>query len=292
MFKNKNLVIPGLFTAALIFCSSLAAAVDTTELAPSGAPFYYLALGDSLAAGEQPDGEGGQIVGDGYAERLLSHFGPDVELVNLGCSGETTSSMIYGIGSRCTYPGAVSQLDAAVQFLLTHPGQVMAVTLNIGADHFSGCEIDAPDTTCLVDQAATVSAELPPILYALRRAAEPETKIAAMTYYDPFLAHWLLGEEGRLQAELTSLAVTSFNLLEASIYTAQGVRVAHIGDAFETLNQQPTIYRGRVMPTNVVRICQFTWMCELGDIHANDAGYQLIADTFAETLGLPVVFQF
>lgn len=291
MFKNKNLFAPGLFAIAL-FLGALPAAANTANQNPSDAPFYYLALGDSLAAGEQPDGEGGQVVGDGYAERLLPHFGPGVELVNLGCSGETTSSMIYGVGSRCTYPGAVSQLDAAVQFLLTHPGQVMAVTLNIGADNFNGCEIDAADTTCLVTQAATVGAELPPILYALRRAAGPETSIAAMTYYDPFLSHWLLGEEGRLHAELTSLAVTSFNLLEAGIYATQGVRVARIGDAFETLNQRSTIYRGQVMPTNVARICQLTWMCELGDMHANDTGYQLIADTFAEALGLSVVFRF
>jgi len=291
MFNNKNPIATGLIAMALLF-GVLPAAAGTADHNPLGAPFYYLALGDSLAAGEQPKGAGGQSAGDGYAERLLPQFGPGVALVNLACGGETTSSMIYGIGSRCSYPGAVSQLDAAVQFLLTHPGQVVAVTLNIGADNFSGCETRGTDTPCLADQAATIAAELPPILYALRRAAGPETSIAAMTHYDPFLSHWLQGAEGRLHAELTSLAVTRFNFLQSEIYTAYGVRVARVGTTFETLNQRLTVYRGQVMPTNVARICQLTWMCERGDMRANDAGYQLIADTFAEALELSVVFEF
>jgi hypothetical protein len=42
------------------------------------------------------------------------------------------------------------------------------------------------------------------------------------------------------------------------------------------------------VPLNVARICQWTWMCApppVGpNIHANDAGYHVIADTFAAQL--------
>ena len=43
-----------------------------------------------------------------------------------------------------------------------------------------------------------------------------------------------------------------------------------------------------MVPVNVNNICDFTYMCAPDprgpDIHANDAGYSLIADTFEATL--------
>jgi hypothetical protein len=33
---------------------------------------------------------------------------------------------------------------------------------------------------------------------------------------------------------------------------------------------------GGPVPTNVDRICGWTWRCRLGDIHANDAGYAVM----------------
>ena len=34
------------------------------------------------------------------------------------------------------------------------------------------------------------------------------------------------------------------------------------------------------LPLNVQRACQWTWICDVGDIHANDAGYAVIAQAF------------
>ncbi|MDT4925572.1 MAG: hypothetical protein QOG01_3285, partial [Pseudonocardiales bacterium] len=39
-----------------------------------------------------------------------------------------------------------------------------------------------------------------------------------------------------------------------------------------------------LLPTNVSYICQYTYMCSLQNIHANVAGYQLIADEFVKRL--------
>src|SRR5262245_1788898 len=59
---------------------------------------YYVALGDSLAVGVQPDDAGRSLPTDrGYVDDLyaqLSAADPKLDLVKLGCPGETTTSMI------------------------------------------------------------------------------------------------------------------------------------------------------------------------------------------------------
>src|SRR5215472_10091145 len=83
-------------------------------LAPSASrgPVYYLALGDSLSRGIQPGWAGADVpTSQGYPDQLAALLrqarrpGPApgdrpplaaLQLVQLGCSGETTSTMIHG----------------------------------------------------------------------------------------------------------------------------------------------------------------------------------------------------
>src|SRR5712691_10042884 len=95
---------------------------------------YYLALGDSLAAGCQPTGPPFCFGGQGYADHLFkAERGSytQLQLVNQSCPGESTGSMIGGpaAGSPCTYQ-AGSQLNSAVSFLQAHLGQVAFVTID------------------------------------------------------------------------------------------------------------------------------------------------------------------
>src|SRR4029450_1519771 len=114
----------------------------------SNAVHYYVALGDSLAAGYQPNGETGPdgMFLHGYANQLydaLKANDPTLQLQNLACGGETTSATISGeevhfAGSRsfCGYrswhgPLAHgSQLDDAVAFLHAHSGFVSLITID------------------------------------------------------------------------------------------------------------------------------------------------------------------
>ena len=41
---------------------------------------------------------------------------------------------------------------------------------------------------------------------------------------------------------------------------------------------------GGAVPTNVATICAWTWMCRLGDIHADDAGYAVMTGVVAARL--------
>src|SRR5580693_2154756 len=101
---------------------------------------YYVALGDSLSQGVQPDPAGASLpTGQGYANQLyamLRRGDPGLRLVKLGCSGETTHTMIDG--GICSYP-VHSQLAETVRFLRAHRGRVSLVTIDIGANDPDSC---------------------------------------------------------------------------------------------------------------------------------------------------------
>ena len=144
---------------------------------------WYLALGDSLSVGVQPDAANvNHPTTFGYADQLhqaLKATTPDLELKKLGCAvTETTTDMLKGPSDcRGQYRLRV-QLAAAVAFLLTHRGSVRLVTIDIGAN-------------------------LPKILKALRLAAGPNVPIVGMNYYNPFLAAWLAVSYTHLRAHET-----------------------------------------------------------------------------------------
>ena len=101
---------------------------------------YYLALGDSLSQGVQPDMAGANVeTRQGYPDQLyaaLRSGHPGLQLVKFGCPGETTSTMING--GICGYPGG-SQLAAAAAFLRAHRGHVFLLTIDIGANDPEDC---------------------------------------------------------------------------------------------------------------------------------------------------------
>ena len=284
---------------ALTALLSMLAGMVTAAPAPaassdSKAPVYYLSLGDSLAAGGQPTLPFGQNFGDeGYADQLYAgeHATiPNLQLVKLGCGGESTASMITavptlqlpGIGPVpyegrgdhyfCSFPHG-SQLAEAVNFLHAHRGFVSFVTLDIGAG----------DIFALGDVAgrAQIRANLPVILAALRDAAGPDVPIIGMNLYDPFLVVWF-SDPAALPAE--ALGAVDLSTVLESIYTAAGDPVADVTSAFSTSDF--TLVDG--IPLDVLRICQWTWMCAsppLGpDIHPNTAGYGVIAQAFKNAL--------
>jgi lysophospholipase L1-like esterase len=248
-------------------------------------PEYYLALGDSLARGFQPG------LGDtnmGYTDALYATLRvghPSLQLVKLGCSGETTTTMISG--GICSYPGTGSQLAAARAFLQAHGRQVRYVTLDIGANDVDGCASSGTlDLTCVRQGLTTIAGNLPRILATLRTAGGFRASWAAMTYYDPFLAAWLTGPAGQATARESVQVVNVLNGLERFDYTIFGFRVADVSAAFHTqdFTTQVTLPGFGLVPLNVATICALTYMCTLQNIHPTVTGYQVIAQTFAAVL--------
>ena len=282
--------LAGLLAAAVTGCSSGSTAPAQARRAVPPAS-YYLALGDSLSQGVQPDSAGVSVdTPDGYADQLYAALRPrhpGLRLVKLGCNGETTATMISG--GICRYAGG-SQLAAAVSFLRAHGSRVSLITIDIGANDPDSCVTRASAlelASCALRAIPKTAANLTRILARLREAA-PSTRMIAMNYYLPALAQWRDGLVGRTVARLTEVAATGFNDVLAKTYQLFGVRVADVSAAFQSgdFGQQEKLPGFGTLPRNVAAICSWTWECAAPprgpNEHPNQAGYAVIARAFQQ----------
>lgn len=257
-------------------------------------PAYYLSLGDSLAQGIQPGPTGiDQPTGQGYPDQLetmLRTSIPTLRLVKLGCSGETTATMLYG--GRCHY-AAGNQLAEATRFLRSHRGQVALVTIDIGANDPNSCVLGQPASHmfgCLSGRITQVEHNIYTIMARLRKAAGKRVLIVGMTYYVPELGLWRRSQMGRDLALLTEAFAAGVNHLLAARYHRFGALVADVFGAFRSADFSGAVSPGRrpansdIIPPNVLSVCALTWMCAQRprgpNEHANTAGYHVIAEAF------------
>lgn len=289
----------------------LGVAAAVTFASPADAGYqgvYYVALGDSLSVGIQPDRQlGGRETStrDAYpvqlADAMRTH-GRDVRLADFGCSGATTTQLLYG--GHCTYPGAGSQLGAALRFVEAHPATTSVITVDIGINDIIHClygyHVAQP---CVRQGLAAVGHNLPIILAHLRVAA-PRARIAAMTYYDPKLAFYLDGPAGEAFARRTVPVFDQLNRTVAAACRHVGVAVADVAARYDSARLDTSddgtgistaaVVNGQRVPPAVARICQWTWMCAAApqgpNLHANRPGYGEMARAFAAGMGLDTAY--
>jgi lysophospholipase L1-like esterase len=262
--------LPALLPAAH---HSARAAVSTGLAGPRA---YYLALGDSLAFGFQPN----LTNGAGYVPAFFAHLQTlgTQAVADMGCTGETTITFINGgcrdgtlLPPHYRYSGP--QLSAALQYIKAHPGQVSPVTIDIGADDFSidqaTCAVSAFTTTL-----QTVQANYTAILGQLKTALGGTGDLIAMTYYDPYqnMCPNLLPQFETLNAALAAIA------------RANGALIAPVFGAFG----------GAAVPNP--HLCSYTWICQVTTylpcrldakvcIHPTTLGYGVMARTIQATYG-------
>ncbi|MGH3185860.1 MAG: SGNH/GDSL hydrolase family protein [Streptosporangiaceae bacterium] len=257
---------------------------------------YYLALGDSLSQGVQPNAAGTSVeTGQGYANQVYAALlpgHPGLRLVKLGCPGETTDTMIHG--GICRYRGG-SQLAAAVAFLRAHRGHMVLVTIDIGANDPEDCGARSGlsrITDCYVTDIPGAVSNLGTIMSSLRTAAGQGVRIVGMSYYLPALAEWRDGFGGEELARLIARLATSYNNLLDHVYGRYDAPVANVSGAFDTSNfgDPMTVPGIGTVPRNVALICRWTWECAAPprgpNQHANQAGYAVIARAFLGAAGL------
>ncbi len=287
-------VLPTLAVAAFLATVIAGCSVPVmtgSSVARHGGPpaSYYLALGDSLSQGVQPDSSGASTeTREGYADKLyaaLRNNHPGLQLVKLGCPGATTVTMISG--GTCSYAGG-SQLAAAVRFLHAQRGRVPLITIDIGANDPASCgalRSAAELASCVVRSIPDAAANLAKILARLRQAAAG-ARIIAMNYYLPALADWRDGLTGEALARLSELAAIGYNILLTKVYQAFDVQIADVFTAFHTADfaDRRAVPGLGTLPRNVAAICQWTWECAAPprgpNEHANQAGYAVIARAF------------
>jgi lysophospholipase L1-like esterase len=265
---------------------------------------YYLALGDSLSQGIQPDYRGVTHETDqGYANQLLTierRQIPSLTLVKLGCPGDTTTSMLTGHGNEanaerfhCARTGG-SQLRAAERFLRAHhqPGEVVMVTIDIGANDVDGCTAPGVNVVqCVTAGLASIKRNVPLILRGVKRAAPAGTVLAGMTLYDPVLAGYFSADPSvRALAMLSVELATLVNGELTAANDAAGYKTADVAGAFKTTDGTVSVsFNGQLVPVNVALVCSWTWNCTAPpsgpNIHANKNGYAVIAKAFARVIG-------
>jgi lysophospholipase L1-like esterase len=291
ILRIVRLRIP-LAIAAVVAVTGCSGSVPPHRAPESPAPStYYLALGDSLSRGVQPDAAGASVeTRYGYPDQVYAALRPShptLRLVKLGCPGETTSTMING--GICRYQGG-SQLAAAVAFLHAHRGRVLLLTIDIGANDPEHCGSQpslSQLASCAVTGVPGAVTNLTTIMNSLKAAA-PGVRMVGMNYYLPALAEWRNGLPGQVVAWAAERLAATYNQLLDHVYTQSGARVADVFGAFETADFSRSGTSS--VPRNVALLCQWTWQCAAPprgpNQHANQVGYQVIARTFLQAAGL------
>ena len=281
--------------ALLALAGLVAGATGASAARPSTVPGLpvQLALGDSVAAGVGAGATEEERRRFGYVGLLHQHLRAGLDCVpaasprpSVGC--EQLQLVDVSVGGATTTTLIEQQMPTAVGLLKARNADanprndVEVVTVTIGGNDLFGPVVaacirpvppDAAGCASTIDQVFTsVDADLGVILGKLGRAAGPETGIVVMTYYNPLpacilapftaLADVVL--EGGSVPGLPPLAV-GFNDVIRSVAAEKGVLVA---DTFGTLSTEDLVGGADCL-------------------HPDASGHAVIADVFAEALGVP-----
>jgi lysophospholipase L1-like esterase len=261
---------------------------------------FYVSLGDSYSTGYQPapDGGLGGATTDGYANqlpRLAKDKGYKLKLVNFGCGGETTSSLLERT-TPCPGPAVggpnyagKTQIAAAEEFIRKHRRKVGVISVSIGGNDITSCVNTDNPAGCVAQRMPEVEERVKVIMERLRAAAGSKPEILGLTYPDVILGLWTSGtQEGRDLAALSVFAFREFiNPAFKRAYESQAgtfVDVTANTDAYIPLDQITTYPPYGEIPIAVATVCRITYYCEVRDIHAKAEGYLIIAELMADSL--------
>ena len=248
MPSRRILALAAAFTA-------LALALPSAANAAKPKRSYYVSLGDSYAAGFQATGPGtGRTTRNGFAYQLIGQArqrGHRFELVNFGCGGETTSSILtrtaacagLGPGGE-TYAGR-TQAAAAVRFLRRNRGKVGLITVSIGGNDATACVREPDPVACVGPATERVKANGKLLLERVRRAAGRKPRIVGITYPDVILGSWVSGLQADRDLAASVIAFKSLlNPALKEMYQSVGGRFVDVTaatGAYTPLEQTTTL---------------------------------------------------
>jgi lysophospholipase L1-like esterase len=283
---------------SLLLGVALALAVPAAAHAAEPKRQYYVSLGDSYATGFQPSVVH-QATGtrNGFAYQvpaLAKRRGYRFKLVNFGCGGETTVSLLERT-APCAGPGpggvdyaGSTQIAAAERFLRKHRGRVGLITVSIGGNDVTRCVRDPNVAPCVAAGIESVKKNVTLIAERLRAAAGRKVPIVGTTYPDVLLGLWVGPNPSQ---DLAKLSVVAFkNLLNPALkqaYAAANGRFADVTaatGAYGSLDETATIAAYGTIPLPVAKACEYSYYCEFRDIHARTSGYRVIAQLIVKAL--------
>jgi lysophospholipase L1-like esterase len=237
---------------------------------------YYLALGDSITYGFQPDkAKAGARPSDfdtGYVDLFaarLRKLSPKIQVVNYGCPGESSVTFTRGPcpalaeGIKLHDPFRGSQLKAALSFLRAHRGQVSPITLTLWGNDLLPLSQKGKRAPSAI---ASFASRFKSIHQQLRVAA-PTAEIIVTGAWNP--------EVDRL--EQAQPLYRSLGGAIARVAAASRARVANMFAAFNSGS-----FRAQK-----ARLCALTSFCSKSDPHPTGAGYRVMADAHMAASGYP-----
>ena len=261
---------------------------------------YYVSVGDSYAAGNQPTASvWAHKDSNGFAYqvvRLARVKGYRFDLLNFGCGGATTTSVLQQVGCSVDNPGpdttsypTQTQVAAATRFISRHRGHIGLISVSIGGNDLLACDTAAQLLSCAKGVLKVVKPNLTVLLGALRHSAGPGVPIVGTTYPDIFLGSYL--SPAQSQKRLAMLSVSEFqNLFNPTLkaaYSSVGgsfVDVTKATGAYTPFSQTTSYGRSGRVPVAVADVCVLTYYCRLGDVHPTTLGYQVMAGLIVASL--------
>ncbi len=253
--------------------------ISRTQPALVGPKAYYLALGDSLAFGYQPNFNWVSGYANVFFSDLQKHGVQHYD--NLACPGESIVSLIHGgcqyaLLRKYLYNGP--QLQEAVNYLHAHAGQVSPVTLDIGANDLipdlntANCSIKASwqnDLSMVNNNLKNVV--LPQLIAAMTVNGRMTGDLILLNYYDPY----------QDICPNTLANIQAFNQDLAADVSGRATLV----DVFSAFATSSTGTVSSSASASASHLCLYTWMCnKTKNIHPNQAGYRLMASAIENTV--------
>jgi lysophospholipase L1-like esterase len=247
---------------------------------------YYVSIGDSYSIGYQPSPVAGPTSGYTAVVANSAHL----KLENFGCGGATTTSILDSKG--CIAPAATdavaypaeSQAAAAVAFITKHRADIGLITVTISGNDITKCAAAANPVSCVVSAIATIRTNVEILASEMRKAAGPDVPLIGLTYPDVILGSWVY-PPGNPSHQLATLSVFAFKtLLNPALAEAYGhaggrfVDITAATDGYVPLSKTVTLAPYGTIPVSVAHVCELTWYCSLGNIHAKSVGYAFIGD--------------
>ena len=279
--------------AAGLAALALTALIALAPAAQAAKPQYFVSLGDSYAVGYQDSL--GHTTHHGPADQLVPlarKRGYHYKLVNFGCGGATSGSMLHdkGCDPAALAPGAKgypgkTQVQAAVAFMRKHPRPDRA---RHGLDRRQRRHrvhpAERPPGLRARQAMKKVSRNLKTTVKRLRAAGGKQMRLIGSTYPDVVLGGWVrpdtFGTAGPTIAteSLTSFAESINPGLRRAYASAGGafVDVTRATGAYGPFTTRHTKKYGDI-PVPVAKVCTLTYFCSRLGIHMSTRGYHIIA---------------
>ncbi len=284
--------------ALTMICGALTGVLGVSQAAHGAttSKTYYVSLGDSYSVGYQP----GLGATPGYTAVVAKST--RLTLVNFGCGGATTTSLVSSVGcpdvlphtaGAMTYP-TTTQEAAAVAFLTAHRGHIGLITVSIGGNDVTSCASQANPISCVSTAVTGITKNVTSLSGALRAAAGPRVPLIGLTYPDVILGSYVYPTRpaGAGALSLAKLSVVAFKALINPALTkayasANGslVDVTKATGAYVPLTRTVRSAAYGTIPAAVASVCTLTWFCAQGNIHARTKGYTLIGNLVVARFG-------